>query len=105
LNIDQLGSWAAFIALALTSANILFTWLHNPVRVAKARHDALKKKVGDDLKDHDRRIQKLEDTDEHMPTKEDLHALALEMKALTTKLSGLEATVSRMDRHLLERGK
>jgi hypothetical protein len=83
----------AIVALLVGIANSVSMWVMNPVKAAKERHEELKDETAESLKKHDRRIQRLEDADKHMPTRDDLHKLALQMETLTTKLGGLETTV------------
>lgn len=111
-----IGPWVGIIALVLSIANTVNQWVSRPGRELKERVDnlgentdaaieVLEKTSYDRFKEHDRRIQKLEDGQPHQPTKEDLHALSLKMAELGTKMEGLAHTVDRMDRHLREPGK
>lgn len=101
----QIGPWVAIVALLLGIVNTISQWVSRPGRELKEDVDALEATTLDRFKDHDRRIQKLEDGQPHQPTKEDLHNLSNKMVELGTRMEGLAHTVDRMDRHLREVGK
>ena len=51
----------------------------------------------EDLKVHDRRIQRLEDELPHLPTKDDLNVLGHKLTALETETAGIARTLTRID--------
>lgn len=113
---SSIGPWVAIVALLIGIANTIAAWIARPGRelkealslLAKGTDDAIEALEGvmlERFKDHDRRVQRLEDDRPHQPTKEDLHALSLKMTELGTQMAGLSRTVDRMDRHLRENGK
>lgn len=100
----QIGPWVAIVALMLGIANTIHQWVSRPGRELKEAVDLLEGTALERFKEHDRRIQKVEDGVPHQPTKEDLHALSVKMVELGTKMEGLAHTVDRMDRHLRKPG-
>lgn len=101
----QVGPWVAIVALLLGIVNTVSQWVSKPGRELKDAVAALENIALERFKEHDRRIQKMEDWQPHQPTKNDLHGLSNEMVKLGTKMEGLAHVVDRMDRHLREVGK
>lgn len=97
-----IGPWVAILALGLSIINMVSAWISRPGKELKEEADRHVEVTGERFKDHDRRIQKLEDSQPHQPTKEDLHQLSVRMAELTTRMEGLSHTVDRVDRHLRE---
>lgn len=103
--------WLSLVALLIGIANALWLWISRPARDTNKRIDdtnetveelekALQDRVDrhrEDLKEHDRRIQRLEDQLAHLPTKEDLHKVANQLTAVKTELDGIASAVRRID--------
>jgi MoxR-like ATPase len=99
------------LAVAISLINSLLIWRSQPGRETSKRIDETNEKLEElvsaadaradrhreDLKIHDRRIQKLEDVLPHMPTKDDVHALDQKITKLETHLSSVGHTVNRID--------
>lgn len=121
MSLAAANQWVALIALLLSIANLLWAWISRPARDLSARIketadgagqriDALSAEMNargdrhrENLKDHDRRIQRVEDQIPHLPTREDLHELGRTLTALQTQMSGMTATVTRIDDFLRNR--
>lgn len=105
------------VALLMGIANALWLWISRPARDTNKRIDDTIGKVDDleeafqdrvdrhreDLKEHDRRIQRLEDQLAHLPTKEDLHKVANQLTAVKTELDSIASAVRRIDDFLRNR--
>ncbi|MBY0393266.1 MAG: DUF2730 domain-containing protein [Novosphingobium sp.] len=110
-NLTTLNQALSLVALAIGIANALWLWISRPARDTNKRIDdtngkveelegALEQRIDrhrEDLKEHDRRIQRLEDQLAHLPTKEDLHKVANQLTAVKTELDGIASAVRRID--------
>ena len=110
MSLAAANQWVALIALLLSIANLLWAWISRPARDISARIDAVSTEMNqrgdrhrENLKDHDRRIQRVEDQLPHLPTREDLHELGRTLTALQTQLAGMTSTVTRIDDFLRSR--
>lgn len=111
MNLQYVNQALSVIALLIGIGNALWVWLSRPARDTNKRIDqteddlkALGKEVNDradrhreELKVHDRRIQRVEDELRHLATKEDIHSVQRQLTTVDTKVSGLSATVTRID--------
>lgn len=111
MNLQTAQQWASLIALIIGIGNAAWIWLSRPARDTNKRIDqvderidALNGEVNDradrhreDLKDHDRRIQRIEDNLPHLPTREDISALSHALTAVKTELDIVARTTSRID--------
>lgn len=104
------SSWAIFTAiltaaaLLISIANTVWMWLSKPSAEAKATQDRHQAK----LVDHDRRIQTVEGELKHVPTRDDVHKLTVEVTRLSSELAGVghnlgavDRSVERIERHLM----
>lgn len=111
MNLGTLNQWLSLVALVIGIANALWIWISRPARDTNKRIDDTNDRVDEliaaadkradrhreDLKGHDRRIQKLEDTLPHMPTKDDLGGMEQKLTAVKTELDIVARTVTRID--------
>lgn len=109
--IDQVDDWLSFFAMMVTIANSLWIWRMRPMRdtVKKiedtnervdeliAEQNARADRHREDLKLHDRRIQRVEDDLRHLPTKDDLGKVASSLTAVKTELDIVARVVTRID--------
>lgn len=114
---ENLYGWATFIVAIMTIANTAWLWISQPARDVEKKIKATDEKIEElegavearadrhreDLKDHDRRIQRLEDQMAHLPTKEDLHKIDIKVMGVTTELDTLVGMVRRIDDFLRSR--
>jgi chromosome segregation ATPase len=107
----------SLVALLIGIANALWLWISRPARDSNKRIDETIGKVDEleaemqqrvdrhreDLKEHDRRIQRLEDQFAHLPTKDDLHKVANQLTAVKSELDSIASAVRRIDDFLRNR--
>ena len=106
MNLTETNQLVALFALLLSIGNMLWAWISRPARVMGKRIDTFSTQVdevGNELKHHDRRIQRVEDDIRHLPTKDDLQKIELKATAIKTELDLVARTVTRIDEYL--RGK
>ncbi|WP_225205370.1 DUF2730 family protein [Novosphingobium huizhouense] len=111
MSLTAVQQWLSVVALLIGIANAAWIWISRPARDTNKRIDETNERVDDlaaaadaradrhreDLKNHDRRIQKLEDVLPHMPTKDDLHGLDQKITRLDTHVTSVSHTVQRID--------
>lgn len=116
-NLTTLNQALSLVPLLIGIANALWLWISRPARDTNKRIDDEKKsreeleaalearadRHREDLKEHDRRIQRLEDQMAHLPTKEDLHKVANQLTAVKTELDSIASAVRRIDDFLRSR--
>lgn len=109
--IANLNQWLSAIALAIGIINGLWFWLSRPARDTNKRIDGaeaelktLSKDVNDradrhreELKGHDRRIQRVEDELRHLPTRDDIVTLGTKLTAMETELGMVVKMTHRID--------
>ena len=118
---ETISKWIALLALLLSIGNIVWAWISQPARDMGKRIDAVEQeaerniegleqandesfaRLNGALKEHDRRIQRVEDDMRHLPTKEDLHAVEKALAQVETKLTAISSTVTRVDDYLRAR--
>lgn len=121
MNLPLLNQFLLAASLAIGIINALWIWLSRPARDlsariakvaqdAKGEVDALASEMNgrgdrhrENLKEHDRRIQRLEDQVPHLPTREDLHEIGKALTAVQTQMAGITGTVTRIDDFLRNR--
>lgn len=110
MTLASANQWVALFALLLSIGNLLWAWISRPARDVSTRIDTLSAEMNargdrhrENLKDHDRRIQRVEDQMPHLPTREDLHELGRTLTAVQTQMAGMTATVTRIDDFLRSR--
>ncbi len=110
MDLDLFNKVIAIAALVVGMANTVWIWLRRPgeamsLRLKECEDDVAAglKEVRLDQKNHDRRIQALEDNMKHLPTKEDLHEIETTLTDVKATLRSLNSTVTRMDDFLRER--
>ncbi len=115
--IANLNQWLSAIALAIGIINGLWFWLSRPARDTNKRIDEANERIDElhadanaradrhreELKVHDRRIQRVEDDLRHLPTKDDLGQVSIKLTAVKTELDTVARTVTRIDEHLRNR--
>ena len=92
------------ISLLLSIANMIWAWMSK----GGARLAAKLEKVDQCTDDHERRIQSIEGELKHLPSKEDVAQLELQLSAMDGKLNSAERelasvarTARRIEHHLL----
>lgn len=106
MDLDTASKWIGLLALLISIANLLWAWISRPARDVGARVDAANDRIDEvceDQKNHDRRIQRVEDDLRHLPTKADLHTVETKVTAIKTELDIAMRMLSRIDDFL--RGK
>ncbi len=105
------NEWLATIAMGISVLNALWMWISRPARDVGDRLNSLAEESDlrhaqtlDDLKDHDRRIQRVEDGLKHLPTKDDLHRVADQVTRVKTELDQVARIVGRIDDFLRQGG-
>ncbi|NML88363.1 DUF2730 family protein [Sphingobium sp. TB-6] len=100
------GAFPAILALMLSAANMLWTWHAKSQSAAADRV----KKVEEGQGELENRVLKLEADFRHLPTKEDLSAVSLQVERVLGKVSKQESeitsvarTVNRIDDYLREK--
>ncbi|MDE2595969.1 MAG: DUF2730 family protein [Sphingomonadales bacterium] len=111
MSIASLNQWFSLFALTIGIANALWLWISRPARDTNKRIDetneqveALIKEQNDrcdrhreNLKEHDRRLQRVEDDMRHLPTKDDLSALSHKITGMSKELDIVCRTTTRID--------
>lgn len=114
MDLDTLSKWAALLAVVLSIGNLVWAWISRPARDVGARVDATNARIDDvvlevndradrhreNLKEHDRRLQRVEDDVRHLPTKDDLHGIGLKLTGVKTELDLVARVVTRIDEAL-----
>ena len=86
MNLQTAQQWASLIALIIGIGNAAWIWLSRPARDTNKRIDQVDERINtlngevndradrhrEELKAHDRRIQRVEDDLRHLPTKDDI---------------------------------
>lgn len=110
MNLASINQWLSALALLIGIINALWIWLSRPAKDTNARIDLLDNEMHDradrhreELKLHDRRIQRVEDNLPHLPTREDIGRLSNAMTAMKTELDMVARTTNRIDEHLRSR--
>lgn len=101
--LDMASKWIGMLALLLSIGNIVWAWISQPARDMEKLIGDVDDRVDeiyDDMKAHDRRIQRVEDDLRHLPTKDDLHMLTQKLTAVKTELDMIARIVTRIDEHL-----
>lgn len=100
---DQFSKWVSLVALLLSIGNVAWAWISRPARDMKERIDEVDERVDsvcEDMKNHDRRIQRTEDDIRHLPTREDLHQVKNQLTSVETELTIVARVVTRLDEYL-----
>lgn len=111
MTLASVNQWLSAVALLIGIVNALWIWLSRPARDTNKRIDEANDRVDDlikeqndradrhreNLKDHDRRLQRVEDDLRHLPTKDDIHALGRQLTAMKTELDIVARVVTRVD--------
>lgn len=95
--VDDLTKWLALMSLLLSIGNIVWAWISRPARDLGNRIDEVEDQALEELKKHDRRIQRVEDEMRHMPTKDDLQKVEQQNTAIKTELDIVARVVNRID--------
>lgn len=103
MTVELAAKWLGAVALVISILNTFWAYLTREARTAIARQGELTAKVIS----HDRRIQGLEHDIKHMPSREEIHQVKLdiaEMRGVMAKIeesvSGMSRTVERIDDYL-----
>jgi hypothetical protein len=95
--VDDWMKWLGLLSLILSIGNIVWAWISRPARDLGKRIDDVEDQTLEELKKHDRRIQRVEDEMRHMPTKDDLQKVQQQNTAIKTELDIVARVVNRID--------
>ncbi len=108
MDFETLSRWVAFVSIVLSVVTAFWTLV---TKSTKPFDDKLADH-NKDLKNHDRRIQSVEERMQYLPSKDEVHKMQLAMTEMKGSLSGVskslevtERTVRRIDEYLREAGK
>ena len=111
MNLQTAQQWASLIALIIGIGNAAWIWLSRPARDTNKRIDQVDERINtlngevndradrhrEELKAHDRRIQRVEDDLRHLPTKDDIGKISHAVTAVKTELDIVARTTTRSD--------
>lgn len=104
MDFDSISEGVGLLALLLSIGNIGWAWISQPARDVSKRIDEVEQDAERgqaaslaSLKEHDRRIQRVEDDIRHLPIKDDLHALEKTLAQVEARLTAISNTVTRVD--------
>ena len=111
MTLQNINQWLLLGSLMISVGNALWLWLSRPardigkridatdaeVKVVKQQADERADRHREELKNHDRRIQRVEDDLRHLPTKDDLAELGHSLTGVKTELDIVARTVTRID--------
>ncbi len=92
--IDEIRNWSGPIASLLAIVSLVYTWFTARSKINAERLAGHERK----LTEHDRRVQKLENDVAHLPSKDDVHELRIEIADIKGSVGRLEASVAGTDR-------
>jgi septal ring factor EnvC (AmiA/AmiB activator) len=92
--IEEVRTWSGPIASLLAIASLIYTWFTARSKINEQRLSGHERK----LTEHDRRVQKLENDVSHLPSKDDVHELRLEVSSIKGSIGRLEASSAATDR-------
>ena len=115
MEFELLSKWGGLLGLIISVITGVWTLISKSTKPFDDRLDAQDIKIekhNDDLKLHDRRIQKTEDELRHLPNKNEVHEIKLAITRLEgvvdkleTSASATQRTVQRIDDYLREEPK
>jgi septal ring factor EnvC (AmiA/AmiB activator) len=103
VQLNDINQYLGTIALLIGIVNALWLWLSRPAADINKRIDKVDERFAEtsrNFKDHDRRIQAVESEVSDLPTKTDLHALAVQLTGVKVELDMISRVVMRIDEHL-----
>lgn len=122
MNLTEAKFWLDVVQWAVTVALAVSVWLRKPGTDAGKAVEALKQAVGErfdahrelhaaEMRRQGERITEIEAHMEHMPTSEELRVLegtvkqiAERTQGMSDRMTGITATLNRIEHHLLSRG-
>ena len=111
MSLAYLNQWLSLFALGVGIANALWLWISRPARDTNKRIDETNVQIDmmakeqnarcdrhrENLKEHDRRLQRVEDDMRHLPTKDDLSELSHKITGMGKELDMVARTTTRID--------
>ena len=111
MTLDDISKAAGILAFLISSGNGIWFWISRPAHDIGRRVDSVDGRIDtladdvdgridvtlENLKAHDRRIQRVEDDLRHLPTKNDLHNVEQKVVAIKTELDMIARVVNRID--------
>ncbi|ADZ70104.1 DUF2730 family protein [Polymorphum gilvum] len=101
---QEIKEWLGAVATALSIGAIVYTWLTARSRANSDTINSHERK----LREHDRRLQKVENEVDHLPTKDDFNELSLKLERsngllgkIEAEYKGLHEAVRRIEKYLL----
>ncbi|UES58520.1 DUF2730 family protein [Roseibium aggregatum] len=102
--LDDLQKWLGAVGALLGISSMIYTWITARSRINGETIEKHERK----LIDHDRRIQKVENEVDHLPTKDDFNELALKLEQsngllgkIEVEYKGLHEAVRRIEKFLI----
>ena len=90
---EEIKAWLSLISLAVALAGILYTWI-----TARAKNNSSEiTGIKDAQKHHDRRIQAIESELLHLPAKDDVHKMNIEIAQMQGAIATISAQVASMN--------
>ena len=115
MEFELLSKWFGLIALIVSVVTGIWTLISKSTKPFDDKFATQAKDIDkncEDLKLHDRRIQKVEDILPHLPSKDEVHQIRLLMSDMNGNMGKMESTmtatqraVQRIDDYLRETGK
>jgi septal ring factor EnvC (AmiA/AmiB activator) len=105
VDITVLKNWLGAVALIVSLSGVVYAWLTSRSKDNTSRLNS----VETDLVDHGTRIQSIENELKHMPSKDDVNELKLQMSEMdgsigrmSENLRSVNKTVNRVEEYLLK---
>lgn len=109
---QHLQMWISIVALALTAINVVWSWVVQSRSAAASKLTEVAAKVHEvdcEVEAHDKRIQSLESEFKHLPTRQEIADLKVQMveivgqmRVAETEIQGAARTIRRVEDHLRE---
>ena len=93
MDIETINRWLGSVAFLVSIISVISVWVGAPWRKMA---DALDK-FRDDLKNHDRRIQAVENEIKHLPTSDEFSALQMTVTKVEGDVKRIEGTLDRVE--------
>lgn len=91
--LEEIKTWLSVVALLISSGTFFYAWLTSRAKNNSSEISGIKKAA----KEHDRRIQTVESELLHLPTKDNVHKMNVEMAQMQGTISTISAQVASMN--------
>ncbi|MEP9402051.1 DUF2730 family protein [Sphingomonas silueang] len=112
---QHLQMWISIVALALTAINVVWSWVVQSRSAAASKLAEVVAKVAEvecDVEDHGRRIQSVESDLKHLPSRQEIADLKLQLaeisghlRVVESEMTGAVRAIRRFEDHLIEGGR